>query len=377
MAQVVVSLILIILTLGYVIIVLFLRKGWKSIPPFKRSELAGKTKVSVLIAARNEEKGIAFTIGDILAQSYPASLTELIIVDDHSTDRTACIVDSYASRGVKLIRLLDNGKLNSYKKKAISEAINHASGELIVTTDADCRMGNRWLETIVSYYEKSGANLISSPVVYHEEKSFFETLQTLEFLYLIGLGASSIGNGAPSTCNGANLAYRRDVFFSLGGFRGIDDLASGDDELFLHKVASHYPDSIRFCKSSEAVVYTNAKPTLREFILQRKRWASKSTRYKNKMIVALGLSIWAFNLLILLSAVLGFYDPAYWSLTIASLSVKFLVEMAFLLPITTFAKRRRLIWHLPLLTIIHVIYIVYIGIAGNSGRYMWKGRMVK
>jgi cellulose synthase/poly-beta-1,6-N-acetylglucosamine synthase-like glycosyltransferase len=91
-------------------------------------------------------------------------------------------------------------------------------------------------------------------VVFFEEKSYFERLQTLEFLYLIGLGAATIGNKKPSTCNGANLAYTKEVFEELKGFQGIDDLASGDDELFLHKVAAKYPDKIGFCKSFDALV---------------------------------------------------------------------------------------------------------------------------
>ena len=224
--------------------------------------------VSILIAARNEEDKIAFTIEDILRQDYPRNLVELIVIDDHSTDRTAEIIARYAGKGVKLIRLNEDKPLNSYKKKAISEAIQIAAGELIVTTDADCRMNTAWLSTIVAYFETNNLKLISSPVVFYEEKSFFERLQTLEFLYLIGLGAATIGNKTPSTCNGANLAYRKDVFHELKGFQGIDDLASGDDELFLHKVASKYPDDIGFCKSNDALVFTHAKPSLKEFISQ-------------------------------------------------------------------------------------------------------------
>lgn len=377
MVPLVISILAALLTLVYVGTVLFLRKGWLSIPDFIPSVKGRKTSVSILIAARNEEDKIAFTIEDVLSQSYPAALTELIIIDDHSADRTSEIVSSYFDRGVKLIRLNEKEKLNSYKKKAITEAIAIANGELIITTDADCRMHSHWLETVVDYYESHGSVLVSSPVIYHDENSFFERLQTLEFLYLIGLGAASIGNGMPSTCNGANLAYRKDVFYELGGFKGIDDLASGDDELFMHKVASAYPERIGFCKSSDAVVFTAAKPTLTEFIRQRKRWASKSTRYKNRKIVALGLSVWFFNLLILLTALSGLYNQVYWNIAIIALLLKFLSEFAFLVPVTKFAKRRELLWYLPLLTVIHIIYIVYIGIAGNSGKYVWKGRLVR
>jgi cellulose synthase/poly-beta-1,6-N-acetylglucosamine synthase-like glycosyltransferase len=336
-----------------------------------------KTKLSVLIAARNEEDRIAYTIEDILKQNYPKELLEIIIIDDHSTDRTAEIISGYLKDGVKLIKLNESEALNSYKKKAISEAIKQASGELIITTDADCRMGSNWLPTIVAQYEHHQYKLISSPVVFFEEKSFFERLQTLEFLYLIGLGAATIGNKNPSTCNGANLAYKKDVFNELDGFKGIDELASGDDELFLHKVASMYPNNIGFCKSYDALVYTHAKPNLKEFISQRKRWASKSTKYKDKKIVVLGVSVWLFNVLIILTSVLSIFDTRCLIMLFCILIIKGLSELLFLIPVTGFVKRRELLFYLPLLSFIHTIYIAYIGVAGNSGKYVWKDRLVK
>lgn len=378
MVVLVISIITVLLCTFYVTALLLLGRGWNSIP--LRDDLLKKevnTLVSVLIAARNEERNIANTIEAILAQNYPQELFELIVVDDHSTDRTSDIIASFSTRGVKLIQLNESEKLNSYKKKAISEAIGHAKGELIVATDADCLMGRNWLLSIVNLYEQGNYKLISSPVVYHQEKSYFERLQTLEFLYLIGLGAASIGIGKPSTCNGANLAYRRDVFYELGGFQGIDELASGDDELFLHKVASRYPEAVGFCKSKEAIVYTEAKENLKEFLRQRQRWASKSTKYKEKKIVALGVSIWLFNFFLLLNLVLGLcYLPLLGIFLIAFL-LKMGSEFVFLLPITRFARRSELLVHLPLLSALHIFYMIYIGVAGNTGKYHWKGRLVK
>lgn len=360
----------------YVVIVIYLRKGWSAIPRFYTNKTSEK-RVSILIAARNEEQNIGRTIEAILGQNYPSSQLELIIVDDHSTDRTAEIVQSFANRGVKLLQLHVGDKLNSYKKYAISKAIELASGEIIVTTDADCRMGPNWLMTIMAYFDKHNSYLVSSPVSYSEEKSRFERLQTLEFLYLIGLGAAGIGNGNPTTCNGANLAYRRDVFFEMGGFKGIDNLASGDDELFLHKVAEKYADRIGFCKSREAIVYTDAKPDLPSFISQRKRWASKSTKYKDKRVIVLGVLIWMFNLALICSLItfLVLLPTCNWWL-LTAFGLKMFVEFFFMIPVLSFAKRLELLRYLPFLTVIHTFYLVYIGVAGNIGTYDWKGRQV-
>ncbi len=377
MAILVISALTACLTLFYISMIFFLRNGWGRIPYFTDQGKTPSTFVSILIAARNEEGKIAKTILDILSQNYPAGLFELIVVDDHSTDRTAEIISGFSDRGVRLIKLNESEKLNSYKKKAITEAISISKGELIVTTDADCRMNKSWLKTIVAYYESGDYNLISSPVTYFEEVNAFEEIQTLEFLFLIGLGAAGIGNRMPATCNGANLAYRKDVFLKLNGFKGIDDLASGDDELFLHKVASAFPGSIGFCKSKEAIVYTHAKENLKEFVQQRKRWASKSTRYKNKGIVFLGVAVWLFNLLFITNFVLGFFDPAFWWLGLMSLALKMISEAIFLFSVCSFAGRKKLLLYIPLSTILHIFYLVFIGIAGNSGKYNWKGRMVR
>jgi len=371
------SLLSAVLTLVYGFLVLTFIRGWHKLVNFNPVQTTPGTSVSIIVAARDEELNITRTIEDLIAQNYPKHLTEIIFIDDHSTDRTAEIVLAYAKLGVKLIRLNEDRALNSYKKKAIQTAIGTCSGDLIITTDADCRMGPHWLSTIVNYFEKHNYKMISSPVAYFEEKGFFERLQSLEFLYLIGLGASTIGNKQPSTCNGANLAYEKKTFYEVGGFQGIDDLASGDDELLLHKIAAKYPDQIGFLKNREAIVYTHAKENLQSFLQQRKRWASKSTRYKNKAIIVLGVFVWVFNVSILANFIAGLFLPGFLLVTFYQLLVKMILESLFLWDVTGFAKRRSLLILIPVLTVLHILYMVYIGIAGNSGKYNWKGRMVR
>ena len=366
-----------LLTGLYLVVVAFFIKGWASLKRPKPDTGIYKTKVTVLIAARNEEEGIHLTIEDILAQDYPKELTEIIIADDHSNDSTADIIRSYADRGVKLLQLNEERALNSYKKKAIATAIGLSTGDLMVATDADCRMGSHWLSSVVNRFETGDVVMISSPVTYFQEHSLFEYLQTLEFSFLIGVGASFIGNKRAATCNGANLAYRKDIFYEVGGFKGIDDLASGDDELLLQKVAARYPGRIAFLKRRDAIVYTHAKPTLKAFLQQRRRWASKSVKYKDKKIVALVVGIWLFNLSLLLNAGLGFYNIYFFKVFLLQISLKFLFEVSFLLPVVTFLKRPGLIFLMILLAPLHVIYFLYIGLMGNARKYEWKGRVVR
>ena len=369
------ELISLLLTALYLFVVATFIRGWNVLPSFRSSKPVARTSVSIIIAARDEAQNIAKTIEDLLAQDYPAPLTEIIFIDDHSEDNTAAIIRSYPR--LKLIQLNEADQINSYKKKAIETAIGQASGDLIITTDADCRMSPQWLSTVVDYYEQNNYKMISSPVCYTDEKSWFERAQSLEFLYLIGMGASTIGNRQPSTCNGANLAYQKSVFHEVGGFKGIDDLASGDDELLLHKIAERYPAQIGFCKNYQAMVFTEAKPTLSAFIQQRKRWASKSTRYKNKAVIVLGVLVWLFNFSILANLLLTFISTHFLVVAALQLLLKIAVEFAFLNQVTRFARRKELLQLVPALSILHIFYILYIGIAGNSGKYNWKGRMVK
>lgn len=353
-------------------------RGWKNISLIENKSTAPKTTVSIIIAVRNEEDNIARTLDCLIKQDYPEKLREVIVVDDHSTDNTAAIVRSYAKRGISLIQLNEKEPLNSYKKLAISTAIQRARGDVIVTTDGDCRMGEHWLSTIMSFFASEECYMLSSPVLYSEEKSFFERLQTLEFLYLIGLGASGIGNKKPTTCNGANLAYRKDVFYEMEGFKGIDELASGDDELLLHKVAVQNADKIYFCKSMDAAVYTDAKPTLSSFLNQRRRWASKSTKYKDKKVVALGVSIWFFNLcFVLVLFLLPFLNSGLLYTFLACLFGKLMIELLFVYSLTDFTGYNKYLPYLFILTFVHPFYLVGIGLLGNIGKYNWKGRMVR
>jgi len=106
-------------------------------------------KLSIIIPVFNEENTIQHILSKIELIQLPSFIQkEVIVVDDHSTDNTASIIISYADKNVKLISLKDfvNDKLNSYKKKAIEIAIAQSTGELIVTTDADCFAKKTWLQ---------------------------------------------------------------------------------------------------------------------------------------------------------------------------------------------------------------------------------------
>ncbi|MEO5782031.1 MAG: glycosyltransferase, partial [Ginsengibacter sp.] len=280
----------ILLFLIYACLIIYYRQSWLAIP-IDNGQLAWDKQfsifISVIIPARNEEENIQACLDSITNQGYPKNLFEVIVVDDFSTDRTVEIVNSFANKNVSLLSLKDfakEGELNSYKKKAIEIAISKANGELIITTDADCIVQNKWLETIARFYEKYNPAFIAAPVAYHGETNFLKIFQSLDFMMLQGITGASVYKKFHSMCNGANLAYEKKVFLEVDGFAGIDNIASGDDMLLMHKIFNRYPDKVLFLKSRDAIVQTKPAGTLQEFLNQRIRWASKADKYTDKKI---------------------------------------------------------------------------------------------
>lgn len=373
----VISILFYLLLLFYILIVLFFIYGWLKSKKYIAQKEHLSTSLTVVVAVRNEEANILNLLNDLKAQSYSSNLFDVIIVDDHSTDNTAKLIENYEMPNLRLIKLDLDKPINSYKKKAITEAIKISKAKLIVSTDGDCRLNQDWLTTIVDFYESNNFKVISAPVTFHKQQSLFEILQTIEFQYLIGVGASAIFNNYPITCNGANFIYEREVFNELDGFNGIDHKAGGDDELFLHKVFTKYPNSAGFLKSETAIVKTYAKHNLKEFVQQRKRWASISTGYTDNKVVSIVIGIFFFNLLLFISPIIYFFDNNILEIFLIAFALKLVFDGYFMYLMLKFFNNTRYVIYSPLVVFLYVFYILYIGILGNINKtYHWKGRKV-
>lgn len=339
-----------------------------------------QTRITVLVPARNEERNIRACIDAILAQEYPAELLECIIIDDHSEDSTAAMVHAYSDPGLRLISLqtvLPEGAVNSYKKKAIEAGVAAANGELIVTTDADCLVPPAWLRTIAHTYEKAQPCLVAGPVRMSAGKGWLPAFQALDFLSLQGITAASVYKGFHSMCNGANLAYTKKAFHSVDGYQGIDHLASGDDMLLMHKIAQQFPGKISYLKHRNAIVNTEPAPTLKAFLKQRIRWASKAQAYDDKSVFRVLLLVYILNLILLLQIFIAPFSAAQLKWTILFIGIKTLVEWPFMYSVAAFYDQRSLMRWFPLFQPLHILYTVVAGSFGQFGTYVWKGRQVK
>jgi cellulose synthase/poly-beta-1,6-N-acetylglucosamine synthase-like glycosyltransferase len=252
----------------------------------------------------------------ILENNYPKELFEVIVVDDFSTDNTGAIVTELQQEfdNVKLIRLEDhiNSKLNSYKKKSIELAVSFAKHEWIITTDADCIAKNTWLQMLDAFIRKTNAVFIAAPVKFINSGSFISIFQCLDFISLQGITAASVSAGLLSMCNGANLAYKKEAFYAVGGFKDVDNIASGDDMLLMHKIKKHFPDRLAYLFSKDVIVSTPPMPDWKSFINQRIRWASKATSYDDKKIFFVLLFVYIFNLVLLMLPFLVFFISPYF-----------------------------------------------------------------
>jgi cellulose synthase/poly-beta-1,6-N-acetylglucosamine synthase-like glycosyltransferase len=367
-------LITIVLFAGYAGLIIFYWQSWKRIPDFTAAGHKPVTKISVIIPARNEEKNIGQLLSALTQQSYPRELTEIIIVDDHSEDNTAKIIEQFSQ--VRCIKLKDDN-INSYKKKAIETGIIHSGGDLIVTTDADCIPPQNWLQTISAFKEEKKAVFIAAPVVIQNNSSLLQRFQAIDFLTLQGITGAVVTKKAMSMCNGANMAYDKKVFYEVNGFSGIDNIASGDDILLMHKIMKKYPRDVYYLKSTEAIVTTLPAKTWKEFFNQRIRWASKTKYYEDKNLFRVLLLVYLFNLSFLLLAIAGFWNTCYWFCLAAAWITKTVIEFPFVYTVASFFGKKKLLRYFFFLQPLHIAYTLVAGWLGAFGKYEWKGRKVK
>lgn len=357
----------------YLIVILLYTIGWKKIHTPSGIKATKVITVSIVIACRNEEKNISSLLDSLLNQDYPKNQTEIIIVDDHSSDNSINLIGNYSAKYefIKLFRLPEN---KTGKKEAIQLGIANSKTEIIITTDADCIAGPDWLEAMLNYYIEYRPKMLCGPVTFHNSKNIFSKLQNLEFLSLIGSGAGAIGIHKPIMNNGANLLFEKSLFESCNT---KNEFASGDDIFLLLHAKSIDKRSVHFIKSKKAIVYTKPAQTFREFINQRVRWASKSKAYRDFDIVFTALIVAFINLLLVASFVIGLFNVDFFKITLIIILIKSFADLCILIPISSFFKQTYLILLFPLLQIIYPFYIVITVILGLTGNFVWKSRLYK
>jgi cellulose synthase/poly-beta-1,6-N-acetylglucosamine synthase-like glycosyltransferase len=323
--------------------------------------------VSVIVAARDEEQNIAACLNSILAQSYDSGLFEVIVVNDHSTDKTEEICRQFEQRhrNLRHINAAESTSLRG-KTNALDQGIGQARGEIIIITDADCTVPPTWVaSTAQRYGPKVG---IVGGLTVQKAHSWFEGMQSLDWVYLLGLAATTISLRIPLSTIGNNLSFRKSAYEEVGGYRTIPFSVTEDFMLFQAIVRTGKWDYL--CPIDPEVLVTSQPcRTWRELIRQKHRWGTGGLDMKLSgfIVGAIGFGLNVFLLLALLTSGLLWF--------LGGLAVKLACDFAFLRSILRRQKRMDLLnFFLPfevyfISYVLALPFLVFLG-----GPVVWKGR---
>jgi cellulose synthase/poly-beta-1,6-N-acetylglucosamine synthase-like glycosyltransferase len=381
-----------LLMVGYAVLISRYHTAWNAIPGVGRdcsgieaTELSGSTRqsfgtrVSVVISLRNEAHNIGLLLSSLKQQDYPRALTQVILIDDHSTDDTWRLLTDHADPGyIQVLRQSSDNEQpgGSYKKMALAKGIEYASGTLIVTTDADCTAPVTWLSALVDFHEQTQSKFIAAPVRYVSSPGFLSVFERLDFITLQGITGASVSRRIHTMCNGANLAYTKEAFQEVNGFEGIDQIPSGDDMLLMYKIFNRHPQHVAYLKNRAAIVSTAGAGSWRAFFHQRIRWASKAAHYDDKRIFPILLMVYLLNLCFLVAGIAAFWKHSYALFFLLMLIAKNLIEYPFVNSVAMFFGQQHLMRYFPIMQPFHIVYTLIAGWLGKFGSYEWKGRKI-
>ncbi|HEU5289235.1 MAG TPA: glycosyltransferase [Cyclobacteriaceae bacterium] len=362
---------LIVVFVLYGLLVLFLYIGWGKAIARKQNDLySDYHTMSVIVPVRNEESVVGALVTDLIGQNYQGEF-EIIFVDDHSEDSTPMVIQDAIKTFTfcSIVRSPGSGK-----KSAITAGIQKAKGEIIVTTDGDCRVSENWLQTINLSFINDSVKMLTGAVKIEPDKSVFSKMQSIEFSSLIGSGAATLAFGIPTMCNGANLAFRKNVFEEVEGYKGNEAVASGDDEFLMRKVAARYPKSIMFNNLWGSIVATESSKSLMQFLAQRLRWAGKWKHHHDLSTKLLGLFIFIFHTSVVSLPFLYYLNPPAGDMLLALFISKVILEYLLLNRITSWLGVRWDWLSFILLQFLYPVYAMIIGLGSLFISPVWKGR---
>jgi poly-beta-1,6-N-acetyl-D-glucosamine synthase len=371
-SMVALMLITVIPLLLYVILICRYIYGWNTYREYEPGHVDNGPCFSVILPFRNEENHLPGILNDLSLQEYPPEKVEVILVNDHSDDQSLSVTGDFC-RHHQNFRMVFLPYDKAGKKEALHAGILAARHQIIVTTDADCRAGRKWLSTLASFYhDHSPALIIGLVVPQTGEKGFFSYFQNLESIGLTGAGAASAINRKPIYCSGANLCYRKDLYFRYSDPM-MQSVFSGDDTFLLLKMKKQYRSGIRVLKSKHALIRTKAEANPLDFIKQRSRWISKSTHYRDRDILYSALVVFFANLMTLVAVVFLFFGYPFWLIAVV-LAMKIVPDGFFLRYLSGYFGVPFRLFPYVVSSVIYPLYLM----TGTTRAFLfpveWKGR---
>ncbi|NCT94534.1 MAG: glycosyltransferase [Chitinophagaceae bacterium] len=279
--------------------------------------------VSVVICARDEAHNLVKTLPGILVQDYRTT-HEVVLVNDNSTDDTKYLIDEFKKsfKNINLIELTQEAKMISGKKFPLSMGIKSAKYEIVLLTDADCTPASEhWIQKMQEQYQE-GIEIVLGYGAYQKRPGLLNKLIRFETFHTALQYLSYAIAGNPYMGVGRNLSYKKDVFLRNKGFSSINQIPSGDDDLFINQVAR--PDNTTVCIEPEAHTISEPKTSWGDWMNQKYRHYTTSKYYKPGHKLLLGLySLTLFLLYPLLAVSIIFYN---WWIPLAVFGLRFLVQ---------------------------------------------------
>ncbi|MCZ7558185.1 MAG: glycosyltransferase [Bacteroidia bacterium] len=366
---------LFLLTGVYALLLLRLRSGLRNLAEEETRDVPSTLSVSIVVPLRNELAALPELLRSLSGQHYPSGTHEVLLVDDHSEDGSAEELRRI-THGQPSYRVLSVPDGMMGKKDAIAFGVQHAKGEVILTTDADCTHPPGWLAAMSDTFTP-GVDVVAGPVVYADRGSLFKRLQALEFLGLVGVGAGFFGIGYPRICNGANFAYRREAFLRAGGYAGNRGIHSGDDEFLLQDIVYRQGGGARFTISPDSVVTAQPAPDFLSFMRQRIRWVSKSRHGSDSRFVSFLVLLFVYFVLLSLMPLAVLYAPYTVPLAVVIAVAKLALDTSVLLPSAALLRMPVRIPDIIIAELLHPFYLVIASIIGSTGAFTWKGRRLR
>ncbi len=326
---------------------------------------------SVVIPFRNEAINLP-TLFNLLDHQVGEGI-EIIWVDDHSEDGSFEIVEKLKRNSKGVHKLLKSNRIG--KKSAIVLGVNSAKGEIILTTDADCRPPENWINHIRQFFHEPEVKLVAGPVMSIYQRGIFGAFQQIEWASILLVTQFGFAVGNSFTCSAANMAYRKSSFFAVGGYDGNLAMPSGDDEFLLKKIVEKFGKaSVRYLPKENLLMLTKPSQHLSELVNQRVRWASKwhvHQSWSHAIAAVLAFS-WQATFLLLIGMAF-FRDTGLFALTFL-IGMKFLSEHVFLGRILNDFKIHVKKTDMFLTSLIHPLFVILVAFGTIAGKYTWKGR---
>lgn len=327
-------------------------------------------KVSVIVAARNEEKIISNCIESLKNLNYEKSLLEIFLVNDKSTDSTKDIMLE-RTKGLPEFIVMDSDSTETKnlkgKANAIDSAVKLSTGDVILMTDADCIVPPGWVKETARYFT-GNVEMVCGFTKVNYQNSVFARLQALDWIYLQSLASCSSGVGSILSCIGNNLSFTKKVYDEIGGYSSIN-FSVTEDLALMRRINSDKKYKVIYPVNPDCAVITEECKTVKELYNQKKRWF-KGGLGINFLGWILGFDLYAVNLML----VAGFFflNPLIYLLLIF---IKFVSELIIMIPVHNKLKFKGILSLFPIFQLYFAAYGLLLPLTFLLGtKINWKER---